>query len=290
MIVFESVIIVIGFIISIIILTTKNIEGNNKFKKYLAGLYILVCIASVSLLISKSINNKNSSLKLFQELSEIGIAVEIQKDSIQLILRKTALLYNKLDSINKNTEHIIKQREISQKVFEEQNKILEKTNELTQKRMNAEKPEVIVYGNQISFKSIDSSKSECQIIFYNNGKRTASRFSNITFFAFKNKDGIYFHHKKTEDPPTKNESIIPAYSEKKTISQIDLSFDQVKNLTSGGTIIIYYKYYDELLNIYEPKECRFEFSNNWHGNNILKNENLLEEKGLIEYLRKIKSP
>jgi len=281
----ELIVIIIGFIISLVTLMTRNLESNNKVKKWLAGLYILVCVVSGLLLILNLNNDEKSSFKLFQELSEIGGAIELQSDSVQLILKETVKLNYRLDSLNKITKYSIEQRERSQKVFQEQNKILEKSNELTQKRIYGERPEIVVFGQEINFKSIDSSKSVCTIVFTNNGKRTASNFSNKVVFAFKNKDGNYFYLRETVDPPNINGSFIYPATVKNTLSNINMGFEQIKNLTSGGTIIIYYKYYDEILDKYEPKECRFEFTNNWSGTNIIKNEDTTEEKGLDDFLK-----
>lgn len=290
MIVLEAVILVIGFTISIVTLFTKKLERNNKVKKILAGLYLFVCALSVLILVLNSSNDENNSFTLFQELNEIGNAIEIQSDSIHLILNKTHILYRSLDSININTKHIIEQRERSQKVFQEQNMILEKSNDLTQKKINAEKPNIVVYGSEVKFTSIDSLKSECDIVYENIGKRTASNFSNKIIFVFKNKNGEYFIHGETGDPPSNNDRFIYPGSVITTTSHINLGYEQILNLTSGGTIIITCEYYDEILDKRESKEYRFEFTNNWSGNNILKNENTLEEKGLDNYLKKKNIP
>jgi hypothetical protein len=281
----ELVIIIIGFIISLVTLMTKNLESNNKVKKYLAGLYILVCIASGLILILNSKNDEKSSLKLFQGLSEIGNAVELQSDSIQLVLTETVKLNNRLDSINKNTKYIIEQREKSQKVFQEQNKILEESNILTQKRIYSERPEVVVYGSEIKFESIDSAKSVIAINFINLGKRTASNFLNNVVLAFKNKDGNYIGLVEIPGPTQINEnSMSPGTSVRKLVN-INLGFEQIKNQTSGGTIIVYYKYYDEILDKYESKENRFEFTNDWSSNTTLSNEDATKEKGLNDLLK-----
>jgi hypothetical protein len=285
MIVLEFVIIIIGFIISLVTLMTKSLESNTKVKKRLAGLYILVCVVSGLILILNSKNDEKSSLRLFKELSEVGDAVEFQSDSIRLILIETVKLSHKLDSNNKITKYIIEQREKNQKVFQEQNKILEKTNELTQKRIYSERPEVVVYASETKFESIDSAKSVCVIDFRNHGKRTASNFVNNILFAFKNKDGNYIGLVETSGPTHINETSISPGTFLRKLIDINLGFVQIKNLTSGGTIIIYYKYYDEILDKYESKENRFEFTNDWSSNTTLSNEDATKEKGLNDLLK-----
>jgi hypothetical protein len=229
-------------------------------------------------------NDEKSSLKLFQELSEIGDAFEIQSDSIRLILAETVKLNHKLDSNNKITKYIIEQRERSQKVFQEQNKILEKSNELTQKRIYSERPEVVVYATEIKFESIDSAKSVIAIDFINLGKRTASNFLNNVVLAFKNKDGNYIGLVETPGPTHINETTISPSTSLRKLVNINLGFEKIKNLTSGGTIVVYYKYYDEILDKYESKESRFEFTNDW-SNNYITNEDAIKEKGLDDLLK-----
>lgn len=289
--VFALLIIIIGFIISLVTLLTKKLENNNKVKKFLAGLYILLCVVSGLLLILNSINDKKSSFKLFKELSEIGSSVKLQSDTLQLVLTQTVKLSHRLDSNNIITKNIIEQRERSQKISQEQNKILEKSNELAQKRIYAERPEVVVIGSEIIFKSIDSSNSVILINFRNMGKRTASKFLNRVVLAVKNKDGNYSGLTEIPEQQSINSSFINSASYIEQRINLNLGFEQIKNLIPGGTIIIYYKYYDEILNDYEHKETRFDFTNDWYGNNILSNEDATKEKGLDDYLkRNIKNP
>lgn len=291
MMVFALLIIIIGFIISLVTLLTKKLENNNKVKKFLAGLYILLCVVSGLLLILNSINDKKSSFKLFKELSEIGSSVKLQSDTLQLVLTQTVKLSHRLDSNNIITKNIIEQRERSQKFFQEQNRILEKSNELAQKRIYAERPEIVVIGSEIIFKSIDSSNSVILINFRNMGKRTASKFLNRIVLAVKNKDGNYSGLTEIPEQQSINSSFINSASYIEQRINLNLGFEQIKNLISGGTIIIYYKYYDEILNDYEHKETRFDFTNDWYGNNILNNEDATKEKGLDDYLkRNIKNP
>lgn len=281
----ELLIIIIGFAISIVTLMTKSLESNNKVKKLLAVLYILVCLVSGIILILNSINDKKSSLKLFKVLGEIDSSVKFQSDTVQLILTETVKLSHRLDSNNIITKNIIEQREKSQKISQEQNKILEKSNELTQKRIYAERPEVVVIGSEISFKSIDSSNSVISINFRNMGKRTASKFINRVVLAVKNKDGNYSGLIEIPEKQSLNGSFINAATYIDQQIKLNLGFEQIKNLFSEGTIIIYYKYYDEILNDYEQKEIRFDFTNDWNGNNILSNEDATKEKGLDDYLK-----
>jgi hypothetical protein len=291
MMVFALLIVIIGFIISLVTLLTKKLENNNKVKKFLAGLYILLCVVSGLLLILNSINDKKSSFKLFKELSEIGSSVKLQSDTLQLVLTQTVKLSHRLESNNIITKNIIEQRERSQKISQEQNKILEKSNELAQKRIYAERPEVVVIGSEIIFKSIDSSNSVILINFRNMGKRTASKFLNRVVLAVKNKDGNYSGLTEIPEQQSINSSFINSASYIEQRINLNLGFEQIKNLISGGTIIIYYKYYDEILNDYEHKETRFDFTNDWYGNNILSNEDATKENGLDDYLkRNIKNP
>lgn len=287
MILLEALLLVIGLVISLVTLMTKKLENNNKVKKILATFYISACVASVFLLFSKSMNNGDYSLKLFQELSKIGDAVELQTDSIQSILIRTANLYCRLDSINRNTKFIIEQRERNQKIFEEQNKILVKSNELTNKKLFGERPEIAIPGTEITFRSVDSMNSECLIKCYNIGKRSAINLTDKIIFVYKDKNGIYYKHGLTEDDGViKSDNSLPYESVRTSRIGVKMGFEQIKSLTSGGSIIICLSYFDEITDEQISKEIRFEFTNDLSGENIIRNGTANQEKGLDEYLKK----
>lgn len=284
--VFELLLLFIGFIISIVTLFTKKLESKNTVKKILAGLYIVVCVVSTIVLFSKSSNDKEGRLILFHELSNINNSVRLQSDTLQLILTETVILNHSLDSLNRITKNIIEQREKSQKIYQEQNKILERSNELTYKRIYGERPEVVVYNSEIEFIPKDSISSGISIKFRNIGKRTASKFWSRTYFAFKNKVGIYTFLIDFPGQQSMNDIFINSGSSAEEQIGVTWGFEQIKNQTSGGTIIIKYKYYDEILNNTEQKETRFEFNNDWSIKNKIFNENSLQEKGLDIFLKK----
>jgi len=232
-------------------------------------------------------NKGDYSLKLFQELSKIGDAVELQTDSIQSILIRTANLNYRLDSINRNTKFIIEQRERSQKIFEEQNKILEKSNELTSKKLFGERPEITIPGTEITFISIDSLNTECRINCYNIGKRSAINLTDNVIFVFKDKNGIYYKHGLTEDDGiSKSDNSLANGSARISRIGVKMGFEEIKSLTSGGSIIVYLSYFDEITDEQISKEIRFEFTNDLSGRNVIRNGTANQEKGLDEYLKK----
>lgn len=288
MIYFEIVLLLLGFVISIITLLREGKEENRKLKKVLSFAYIAFCLISLVFAVVKYTSNMKSDNKLFKSLGDIEGTINVQGDKLFSLLDKIIDLNHKMDNIASKTEIAIKQREESLKIFEEQNKLLEKSNKLTELKIINDSANVEIYGATINFLPIDSTKYKYVIPFYNTGKRNATRFSDLIVFVFKNKNGIYFRHELTNSAYREGGRSISPYSNNTATSLINLDKNYLKRQTSGGTLVIYYRYYDTVLKKYYTQESRFEFSNNWDQNiyNILNEGKPASEIGLDEYLLK----
>jgi hypothetical protein len=277
----EIILIILGLSSSLIDVFT---DRNLRIKKFLPYIYIGVCLISIIVLLITNINNTNDKGLLFEKLGKIESKV-LKTESI---ISNLTSMSNKLDSITDKTTNIINQREKNQKVLEEQNKLLEKSNQFIQDKILNDKPKIIVPENEIKFRAIDSTKSECEINFYNNGKRDATRFIDVIFFIFKNKNGDYFFHQPYNNSLNKYGGINIHVSEHlSTHSAFPFDFNYIKTMTSGGTIIIYCSYFDEQLKTYTKEEFRIDFSNKWDSH---KKSDIVDvgcpqnEKGLNKYI------
>lgn len=289
MIYLELILLAIGFLISSITLSREEKKEKHKLKKVLACCYIFLFIISVVFAVVKYSSDKTSDNKLYNSLGDIEREINVQSDKLIALLGNTINLNQKLDSIASKTEIAIKQREKSLKVFEEQNKLLEQSNNLTEKRLIDERPIVAVDESGIQFISIDSTKIKCRITFVNVGKRKASKFSDLITFIFKNKYGIYYKHESTESAYRNGGQEVHVSSGITTTSIINLSSNYIETQTNGGTIVIYFRYYDELLKKYSIEETILDFSKNIESNNIydiLKKGDPKFEIGLDQYLTK----
>lgn len=285
MIYLELILLVLGFFISII---TLSKEEESKFKKTLAYLYISFCLISVVLVIFKYSSDKTNDIKLYKSLGDIEKEINVQSDTLISLLDNSISLNKKLDSIATKTEIAIKQREKSLKVFEEQNKLLEASNKFSELRIINDSANVAVFGARINFRLIDSLNYKYEIPFHNIGKRNAIRFSDLIVFVFKDKNGRYFWHETTRSAYKNGGGIIPPSSNSLATDTIKLNKEYIKKYTSGGTLVIFIRYYDEFLKKYNNQEYRFDFKNNWNGNiyDFLNEGNPTTEKGLDEYLTK----
>lgn len=288
MIYFEITLLLLGFTISIITLSREGKEEKRKLKKILSFAYVTFCLISIVLVTIKYTSSQKSDNKLFKSLGDIEGTINIQSDKLISLLDKTIDLNHKMDNIASKTEIAIKQREKSLKIFEEQNKLLEKSNKLNELKILNDSANVEIYGATINFLPIDSTKYKYVIPFYNTGKRNATRFSDLIVFVFKNKNGIYFRHELTTSAYREGGKSISPSSNNTATSIINLDKDYIKRQTSGGTLVICYRYYDDVLKKYYTPESRFEFNNNWNQNiyNILNEGKPTSEIGLNEYLLK----
>jgi hypothetical protein len=284
---FEIILLFLGLVISLLNIFVKNTDKKPIAKNTLSVLYIFVCVLSIIVLFSNITTDKSNKLKLYTKLEGITKTVSFKSDSIIDILNDTT--NSKLDSITKRTSELIVQRERSQKVFEEQNKLLEKSNQLTQTRILFEKPNIIINEAGIMFKRMDSTKSNCIIPFQNIGKRDATKFLDIIIFAFKNKKGYYFFHQPYNNGLNGyGGTVIHSDEQLITTSVFPFSLDYINENTTGGTIVIYYKYYDEELEVYKGEEARIDFNNKINNKIVydnIKTGDPNDEIGLDEFLK-----
>jgi hypothetical protein len=257
MIILEIVLLILGLIISIITLVRNDIKKNPLLKKGLSSLYILLCVVSIIILITKNSNDIKNNIKLFETLGEIETLVDIQSDSIRLVLEKTSRLNEKLDSINNKTEEAIIQREQSQKIFTEQNRILKKANELTQKQLIEESPFVEIFTNSVIFELTDSIKTQFNLTFANTKNRIANKFqhSELIVFKDKQKNQYYSHLLLPTDGINRMIQKNHPVSAKKTLN---INYDDFLKIADESVLLTSIKFYDELLGENKYYELIFE--------------------------------
>ena len=257
MIILEIILLLLGLIISIITLVRNDIEKNPLLKNGLSGLYILLCFVSIIILTSKNSNDTKNRIYLFETLGEIEVLVDIQSDSIKLVLEKTVSLSEKLDSINRKTEEAIIQREQSQKIFTEQNRILKKANELTEKQLIEESPFVEVFTNNIVFELVDSIKTQFNLTFTNTKNRIAYRFQHSELIIFKDKKMNQFnsHLLLPTDGIKRMIQKNHPVSAKKTLN---FKYKDFIKIADESLLLTSIKFYDELLGEFKSYEFIFE--------------------------------
>lgn len=111
MIVLESILLVIGLIISLVDLFKSDSNKNVIAKRILSVSYIVLFVSSILFIMVKYHKSEESGLKLFNTLNSIENLITIQKDSVVTILNKTTELKKRMDSIVTKTEKAIVQRE-----------------------------------------------------------------------------------------------------------------------------------------------------------------------------------
>lgn len=248
MIFFEATLFIIGLIISFITLIQKDIEKNKKAKKNLAILYILICVISIVILVYKNFHEKENNPLLFDTLSKIESSVDVQSDTMLVMLKRTIELGNKLDSINDKTEEAINQRKQNQKVFIEQNRMLKKANELTVKRIRNESPYIEVLTHDITFSPEDETHTRLEIIYTNLKIRSALKLESEVFIILRdikvNDWGDFY---------TCQYGVLrPIYSghQIKSSNTIEIKYEDLLKVANGALLQITVKFYDDILDEY----------------------------------------
>jgi hypothetical protein len=248
MIYFEATLFILGLIISLVTLIQKDIEKNKKTKKVLAFFYILICIISICILVYKNFHEKENNPILFETLGKIESSVNVQSDTILVMLERTIELGKKLDSINNKTEEAINQRKQNQKVFIEQNKMLKKANEFTEKRIRDESPYIEVLTHDITFSPKDEIYTRLGIIYTNLKIRSALKLESEVFIILRdikgNDLGDFYN--------SQDKVLRPIYNGHQIISNhtIVIKYEDLLQVADGGLIQITVKFYDDILDEY----------------------------------------
>jgi len=248
MIFFEATLFIIGFIISFITLIQKDIEKNKKAKRNLAFLYISICVISIVILVYKNLHERENNPLLFETLGKIESSVDVQTDTMLVVLKRTIGLGNKLDSINDKTEEAINQRKRNQKVFIEQNRMLKKANELTEKRIRNESPYIEVLTHDVTFSPKDEIYTRLGIIYTNLKMRSALKLESEVFIILReikgNDLGDFYN--------SQDKVLRPIYNGHQIISNhtIVIKYEDLLQVADGGLIQITVKFYDDILDEY----------------------------------------
>jgi len=255
MIFFEATLFIIGLIISFITLIQKNIEKNKKAKRNLAILYILICIISIVILVYKNFHERENNPLLFETLGKIESSVDVQTDTMLVVLERTIELGNKLDSINDKTEEAINQRKRNQKVFIEQNRMLKKANELTEKKIKNERPYIEVLTHDITFNPKNGVDTELGIIYTNLKMRSALELESEIFIILRD-----IKENDWGDFYTRQYGVLrPIYSghQIKTSNTIEIKYEDLLKVSNGALLQITVKFYDDILDEYSYYDLNY---------------------------------